>query len=181
MYEVLNKSIKNAKTYLGLQEMKKATVAILGQDQSGKSTLLFMLNNKEIVSCYPKTIQYDLDDTKYTLFELGTFKLAMNFIDYVNFDAIIYLVDSSNLPNLSQVEKDLNTLLENKKLSEKPIAIICNKSDLSNSTSLERIKDEINYISIGGRFRAIKILTSSIVKDFGYKDALRWISLNIKF
>lgn len=114
---------------------KKVTLAIVGLDNAGKTVTTKGLQGEPLDSVAP-TIGFSSADFKFEkydvkLFDLGGGKRIRNIWEQYLFEiyGLIYVVDSSETERMDECRKVLQDLLENPKVSGKPVLLLANKQD----------------------------------------------------
>ncbi|GAB6022411.1 E3 ubiquitin-protein ligase trim23 [Chamberlinius hualienensis] len=137
---------KDNRVHIGPKiEMKVVT---LGLDDAGKTSVLFKLKQNEFVQTIP-TIGFNVETVEYNkILKLiiwdvgGQPKLRPLWKHYyLNTQAIIFVVDSSNHDRLPEAQTELTKLLLEKELKDAALLILCNKQDLSNAVSIQDIAE----------------------------------------
>ena len=108
---------------------------------------------------------------------------------FANVNAIIFLVDSTDVARLPEARDELNKLLITEELKGIPFLILGNKIDSSAAISLERLKYELGLdIHTTGKInqkqiqsnqqnqQPLEIFMCSVVKRAGYSEGFKWLS-----
>lgn len=177
---------KNVLGYLGLYN-KKANLMFLGLDNAGKSTLLHMLKNDKYTQTLPtgqpNSEELKMGNIRFNTFDLGGHETARKiWKDYFPaVDAIIFLIDSSDVKRFDEVKEELENILNSAELANIPIAILGNKIDKSGAVPEEDLKKSIDFYGLTAKDnRPMELFMCSIVKKIGYSKALEWISGYLK-
>ena len=149
-------------------------VSIVGYTNAGKSTLLKSLTKSEVFTenllfatldtstrrlRFPREREVIITDTVGFIRSLpkslmGAFKATLE--ELQDSDLLIHVVDSAN-PRFEEQISQVDTILEELELGDKPRLLVYNKSDL---VSALRKKDPVSFIRVrqsGRRYRAISV------------------------
>ena len=163
---------------------KESAILLLGLDNSGKTTLLFLLigenneNSRPTPGCNGKSCQIS-DNTIY-LYDLGGLKAIREYWKYYydNVDALIYVIDIIDEKRFDESRECLQNTLKDEKLNNLPLLIFCNKCDLKNSKiQFDIIKKKFNFIENSGRL--FKFGLGSGLKGINIKENMLWIGKQI--
>ena len=122
---------KDNRVHIGQKiEMRVVT---LGLDGAGKTSILFKLKQDEFVPTIPtigfnvETLEYK--NIKFTVWDVGGQpKLRPLWKHYyLNTQAVVFVIDSSNRDRLDEVHKELGKLITEKELKDCSILILLNK------------------------------------------------------
>ena len=103
---------------------KEARILVLGLDNAGKTTILYRLQVGEVVSTIPtigfnvETVQYK--NIKFQVWDLGGQTSIRPYwrCYYPNTQAIIYVVDSTDVDRLDTTKEEFHAILEEDELKE---------------------------------------------------------------
>lgn len=70
---------------------------------------------------------------------------------YTCTQAIIYVIDSTDIQRLSATTKELNAILNEKELSNIDLLVFANKQDAPNALNIEEISETLNLVDMKGR------------------------------
>ena len=178
-----------------LFETKTYRILLLGLDNAGKTTILYKLKLGEVVSTVP-TIGFNVEsidykNIKFNCWDIGGQQKIRSLWRhyYLNTDAIIFVLDSTdvnrlscNLNNVSEyeesVESELNKLLENEELKDCALLVLANKQDQYKSLKIEEISNLIGLNKI--KNRTWKIYGTNAIKGEGLYEALEWMTDYLK-
>ena len=135
---------------------KKVNVLLIGLDQSGKSTLLYLLNEIEDLEPY-----YETRGTQYYEVQKGQAKIGfhetggsdkhrdqwLNDLPYT--DTIFYFIDSSDKSRFNQSLGELQKVLSDAKTQPYPVFVFLNKIDKLKGNELEGLKKQVDEILAG--------------------------------
>lgn len=156
-------------------------VVTLGLDSSGKTSILFKLKQNEFVQTIPtigfnvETLEYK--NIKFTVWDVGgQHKLRPLWKHYyLNTQAVIFVIDSSNRERLSEAQDELVKLLSEKELKDACLLILTNKQDVADCLSVEEISDQFSlYKLCCGRSWHIQGCDAS--SGQGLTEGLDWLS-----
>lgn len=183
-------------------------VHMLGLDAAGKTTMMYLLKQNEIVSTLPtygynvETIQHN--NTSLTLWEVGGNDRVRPLwrYEFANTHAIIYVVDAVFdqkrlfLPSVvkkkhsmlvhESVQEELYEMLQEENLKQCVILIYLNKQDLPNAMNATTF-DEAFHISKGQTDtnslffqRKVYIQPCSVMTGEGLKEGLDWLCCELR-
>ncbi|KXJ17535.1 E3 ubiquitin-protein ligase TRIM23 [Exaiptasia diaphana] len=139
---------KDNRVHIG-PKMEMRAVA-LGLDGAGKTSILFKLKQDEFVSPIT-TIGFNVEtiehkSLKFTIWDVGGLQklrpLWRHY--YLNTQAIIFVIDSSNVERLSEAQDELSKLMAEKRLRDALLLILANKQDLPAALSVESLTERLS-------------------------------------
>ncbi|XP_061952131.1 ADP-ribosylation factor 1-like isoform X2 [Populus nigra] len=147
---------------------KEARILVLGLDNAGKTTILYRLQMGEVVSTIPtigfnvETVQYN--NIKFQVWDLGGQTSIRPYwrCYFPNTQAIIYVVDSSDVDRLVIAKDEFHAILE-----DLPGAL--DDAAVTEALELHKIKN-----------RQWAIFKTSAVKGEGLFEGLDWLSNTLK-
>lgn len=163
------------------QEMKPKRTVIIGLDGAGKTSILFHLKFDDYAKSKP-TIGINISDVTvkgipFTIWDLGGSRMIRQLWchHYVNLQALIYVIDSTDLKRVGDVKQSLSGVINRTTSTSAPILIYANKQDQKGARS---IQDIIAKIDLGGiaRHREWCIVGSSAITGEGLNEGLEWLS-----
>jgi GTP-binding protein SAR1 len=172
---------------------KRGSILLLGLDNAGKTTLLNTLKNDHKIQTVPTTHstneEFVLGNITFTATDVGGHVPARRIWPqyFVSCDAIVFLVDVSDVDRLEETRQEYQRLMESAELKSKPILILGNKADLidcSSSTGNHNpvctefyLQNYLNHGILNGDAKTSKIYTvmCSIKDGYGYEEGLRWL------
>jgi len=179
----------SALSALGLYH-KNAKIVFLGLDNAGKTTLLHMLRDDRLAihipTQKPTMEELTLGNVKFRTYDLGGHKIARKLWKeyYVDVDAVVFLVDSTDRIRLAESKQELDGLLSGDELRDVPFLILGNKIDLPTATSEDEIRETLGLRQTYGKntgsgvkdVRPIEVFMCSVAKRQGYKEGFQWLS-----
>eukprot|EP01080_Neovahlkampfia_damariscottae_P008802 gene8802-750_t len=132
---------------MGQVEAKEIPVILLGLQGVGKSNYLHCLKNGELTEAIPtlgflrEEIEYK--DHLYQFWEIGgDSSLRDKWQDFFeNKQAVIFMIDSSNLDTMEEAHNELQKLMKNDILKDLPFLILANKQDMENVMGISELND----------------------------------------
>ena len=172
------------------KEKKKESykVIMLGLDDSGKTTILYLLKIGEKVTTI-LTIGYNVEEIdkdfwekSITIWDIGgKEKIRKHFWakNYTNTNGLIWVYDISNNQRIEESQKELIKILNDPQLDKKiPLLIIANKNDINTIGNkivnfLDGINDYLNN-------RPYFIKEYNINEEETYKEGIVWLYSNVQ-
>lgn len=93
-------------------------------------------------------------------------------------DALIYVVDSSDIRRMKETGDELTQLLKEEKLEGVPLLVFANKQDLLNALSADEIRDGLELDRIQQRKWTIQSCSSK--SGEGLDDGFQWVMANMR-
>ena len=136
-------------------------IFMTGLDSAGKTTMIYQLGG-EVTTTIPTpgfnvesvAIQNSLNDISITTWDepLRTYRSLYCASIYHGFDAVIFVVDSSDLERIDNDDNDsakqvLQKLLSDDELRDAPLLILANKQELPSAISAEEVTMLLYIIS----------------------------------
>ena len=184
LYDVWTSFLASLWSALGFKG-KEGNLLLLGLDNAGKTTLLERLKTGAIRS-YPPTDRPSLTEKftyqgiTFAAWDLGGHEAVRHLWgDYAcNAKALLFLVDASDVERLEESGYELEHLIGEGLLEDKPIALLYNKCDLETAISSVDIAEKIHFselVELHG-VEKLRVFRISVLRGEGYQDALKWIS-----
>jgi len=159
---------------------KEARILVLGLDNAGKTTILYQLQVGEVVSTIP-TIGFNVEtvtykNIKFQVWDLGGQTSIRPYwrCYFPNTQAIIYVVDSSDVERIGITREEFHAILEEDELKDALILVYANKQDLPGALSDAEIAEAMGLHDIKNRDWAI--FKTSAIKGEGLFEGLDWLS-----
>lgn len=189
---------------------KEHSLLLLGLDNAGKTTLLRMLRDNKVRAEMPTTHaqkqRVEIEGIIFMVYDLGGHesvrRLWHNYSMMVG--AIIFIFDASDESRYDEAKDELNDLLHDPRLLDRPLVVLVNKVDLITGGVNE--EEYANILGVGnlryglsvsqsdhtreyfddngqersrlimknGR-RPIELFLTSIAKGAGYRQAFEWL------
>lgn len=129
-------------------------ICLIGLDNAGKTTILFQLHCNELVDTQP-TLGSNVEEVKhknvtFNVWDLGgqeTLRHSWSTY-YVNTNAIILVVDSTDVSRMSIVQNALRQVLTHEALTQAVILVYANKSDCVGHLSTHDIVDALGLSTV---------------------------------
>lgn len=156
-------------------------VVTLGLDGAGKTSVLFKLKQNEFITQIPtigfnvETVEYK--NLKFTIWDVGGQpKLRPLWKHYyLNTQAVIFVIDSSDRERLEESQNELTKLLSEKELKDAVLLILANKQDIAECETIESITDKFSlYKLCCGRSWHIQACDAQ--SGSGLHNGLDWLS-----
>jgi len=136
---------------------KEVRILILGLDNAGKTTILYRLQVDEPVTTVPtigfnvETLQYK--NIKFQVWDLGGQSSIRPYwrCYYPNTDAIIFVVDSTDVERLEVAKAELFAMLEEEDLKDAILLIMANKQDMKGALTSAQLSQAMGLSSIRNR------------------------------
>ncbi|GLC47359.1 ADP-ribosylation factor-like protein 13B [Pleodorina starrii] len=167
---------------------RKITLALLGLDNAGKTTLLNTIKGEVEAETSP-TFGFNsstLQEGKYKIevFDLGggkTFRSVWSkYLAEVH--AIVYVVDAADAQRFEESKKALNDALECHYMREKAILIFANKQDMSTASTAAEVVKGLGLATCRNSHNVIPCTAktpSGTPVDGRLRDGLRWLTSSI--
>lgn len=162
----------------------ESRILLLGLDNAGKTTILRNLCNEDPTSTTPtrgfNVKSITSEGFKFNLWDIGGQKAIRQYWDnyYENTDAIVWVVDASDIARLEETGTELTQLLSDEKLKGVPVLIFANKQDLATAETPDKIAVDLELHNI--RDRQWQIQGCSAIKGEGLDDGLKWLVQTMK-
>lgn len=167
---------------------RKITLGIFGLDNAGKTTTVKVLAgdphtetaptvgfNQEVIGIH----QYDI-----TFYDLGGGKKIRDIWQtyFPEIYGVVYVVDSTASDRMDEIKENLQMLLEDEKVSGKPILLLANKQDQETALDEVDIMEQLNLENTVNINRCpCRIETCSAIKGTGrkidpsIKNGIKWL------
>ena len=159
-------------------------ILMTGLDGAGKTTILYQLKMGEAVKTIP-TIGFNVETLDYkgmaiTVWDVGgQDKIRVLWKHYYrNTDAVIFVVDSSDIDRLEDAAYELQKIIDEEELRYCPILVWANKQDLNNARPPGEIAERLNMGKYSKRLWLVQ--GSSGTTAQGLKDGMDWIQDNFR-
>ncbi|GMT25421.1 hypothetical protein PFISCL1PPCAC_16718, partial [Pristionchus fissidentatus] len=132
-------------------------ILMLGLDSAGKTTILYKLKLGELVTTIP-TIGFNVEQVTYrnlafTIWDVGGQNKIRPLWKYYfqNTQALIYVVDSSDVHRLDEARDELHWILEDPERVDIKVLVYANKQDLPSAVSPSELTRRLNLQALKGR------------------------------
>ncbi|XP_013919323.1 PREDICTED: ADP-ribosylation factor-like protein 6 isoform X4 [Thamnophis sirtalis] len=173
--------------WLGLKK-KEVHVLCLGLDNSGKTTIINKLKpyNAQVQDIVP-TIGFSIENFKtsslsFTVFDMSGQGRYRNLWEhyYGDCQAIIFVIDSSDILRMVVAKEELDTLLAHPDLKHRriPILFFANKMDLRDAVSSVKVSHLLTLENI--KDKPWQICASDALKGEGLQEGVDWLQDQIQ-
>ncbi|KYQ89077.1 ARF-like protein [Tieghemostelium lacteum] len=161
------------------QKEKELRLLILGLDNAGKTTILKKFNDEDITTISP-TLGFNIQTLTYAGYKLNIWDIGgqkalrsywRNY--YEENDAVIWVIDSSDIRRIEDCKLELKKLLEEEKLAGASFLIFANKQDLDGSLTTDEISKNLDLESLSTHHWTIK--GCSAVTGKGLEEGIEWV------
>ncbi|XP_004295102.1 PREDICTED: GTP-binding protein SAR1A-like [Fragaria vesca subsp. vesca] len=175
---------------------KDARICLLGLDNAGKTTLLYMLRfgtlKQSVPTQQPTSNEFSIGSVNFTAFDLGGHQSARRLWKdyYTKLDAVVYIVDAYDRERFAESKRELDSLLSEESLATVPFLILGNKIDIPDAVSEEELRFYLgltNFTTGKGKIkmnhpnvRPIEVFMCSIARKMGYGQGFEWLSQYIE-
>ncbi|XP_071089782.1 uncharacterized protein [Haliotis cracherodii] len=167
---------------------KDMKIIIFGLDAAGKTTILYILTQGEVVTTIP-TIGFNVEHFTHKNISIaawdvgGRDKVRSLYRHYFpGASALMFVIDSTDQDRLEEMADEVKRLVMEPELGEAVILLLANKQDLGSAMSVEEIKEKMNYNKLCEQRpsgKKMNIFGCSAVMPEGQGDllkALDWLS-----
>lgn len=163
-----------------LTKLHDKRILLLGLDAAGKTTILYKLRLGEIVTTIP-TIGFNVEEVEYkslkmTIWDVGgqdkIRKLWRHY--YQGSDALIYVVDANDIERLDEAREELFGVLDDDTLTNIPVLVLSNKSDLPGSINSAKMVEALQMSKL--RSHQWFVQSASATTGDGLYEGLNWLS-----
>lgn len=167
---------------LSLFWTKTLKVVVIGLPAAGKTTLVRAFSGKDTEEETIPTVGTEQTVTKVgnVEFEIcdfgGTCKFLWQSVLPAS-DVILFVVDSTQSEDIAASERELNDIVSNPDLLQKPILVIANKQDLSEAYREDEIIARLRLSDINSD--NIKLFCTSAKKKTNIDVLIRWMVDNL--
>ncbi|KAI9281988.1 ADP-ribosylation factor family-domain-containing protein [Sporodiniella umbellata] len=152
---------------------------IVGLDNAGKTTILYKLLMNQVVTTTP-TIGSNVEEVEYKnlkflMWDIGgqeslrsTWKTY-----YVDTQAVIMVIDSTDLNRLHLAEQELHQMMESEQLQNSSLLVFANKQDVKGALGAAKISEVLGLTKL--KDRQWHIQACSALSGEGLYEGLDWI------
>ncbi|KAK3276520.1 Arf GTPase arf3 [Cymbomonas tetramitiformis] len=163
---------------------REARILVLGLDNAGKTTILYRLQVGEVVSTIP-TIGFNVEtvtykNIKFQVWDLGGQTSIRPYwrCYFPNTQAVIYVVDSSDVDRIGTAKTEFHAILKEDELKDALLLVFANKQDLPGALDDAAVAEGLDLHNI--KNRQWSIFKTSAMKGEGLFEGLEWLSNNLK-
>ena len=155
-------------------------IIILGIQNAGKTSILYRLSLGQLVKTTPtigsNVEELSYNNVKFQAWDLGGQESTRSVWDvyYMNTDAVIYVIDSSDDEYLEESKAEFHKLIEHSALKNATILIFANKQDLPGAKDMNTIIQEYELFKIKEHIWHIQ--ACSAMKGEGLVTGIKWLS-----
>lgn len=164
---------------------REMRILMLGLDNAGKTTILYKLKLGKTAQTAP-TVGFNVETVKqknvsFAVWDCGGQErirpLWRHY--FTGTDALIYVVDSSDLNRLEESKKELLRVISDKELSECLLIVLANKQDVPNAIKPKELIDRFDLNNLPGN-HIWSVIPTIAINGTGLVETLNWISNNSK-
>jgi ADP-ribosylation factor-like protein 6 len=172
-------------------KQKPRKLLIVGLDNSGKSTIInFMKPRKEknkdvqaTVGFQTETFLWKKHNVKFTAFDMSGQGRYRNLWEYYyqDVEAIIFVIDASDMVRMCVVQDELNALLQHKDNKDRhsPILFLANKMDIQESASATEVAKMLE-LEVSMKDRPFHIIATNALTGQGIIEGMEWLAFRMK-
>ncbi|ELP85589.1 ADP-ribosylation factor, putative [Entamoeba invadens IP1] len=161
---------------------KEANIIMVGLDGAGKTTILYQLKLKELVTTIP-TIGINVESVKvggvsFSVMDLGgQSKIRPLWRHYYeDAKAVVFVVDASDNERVEESRDILNKMCKNKLLEKCTVLVLGNKSDVINCLTKEQLEKELGVNALAEK-HALHMVSAK--NNTGITEAFTWLGQNL--
>ncbi|WEJ97139.1 hypothetical protein PSN45_004687 [Yamadazyma tenuis] len=164
---------------------REMRILMLGLDNAGKTTILYKLKLGKTSQTVP-TVGFNVETVKqknvsFAVWDCGGQErirpLWRHY--FTGTDALIYVVDSSDLDRLEESKKELLRVISDKELSECLLIVLANKQDVGNAIKPKELIEKFELNHLPGN-HVWSVIPTIAINGTGLVETLNWISNNSK-
>ena len=166
-----------------LREQAKATVLVVGQDNSGKTAIVNCLrqDREDIAPTIGWSVsRFTVGKTKLTEMDMSGQSKYRDLWDsyYTDVQAVVFVVDASDRKRHKEAHGVLSTVLGSGELSGLPFLAFCNKMDLAEALPPAELARALDIINLSDR--AWHLQPSCALSGEGVQDGISWLVARVK-
>ena len=173
-----------SRLYAALSGDQEARILVLGLDNAGKTTILYRMQVGEVVSTIP-TIGFNVEtvtykNIKFQVWDLGGQTSIRPYwrCYYPNTQAVIYVVDSSDVDRIGTARAEFHAILEEEELRDAAVLVFANKQDLPGALDAAAVSEGLGLHAI--KTRQWSIFRTSALKGEGLWEGMAWLAAALK-
>jgi len=167
------------------QSKKKVKVAVVGLDNSGKSTILNQLKpDRATINEVTPTVGFSTEEFEHgrCTFQAWDFSGQSRYRElwqhyYAESKGIIFVVDSTDAIRMCVAKDELNHVLRSPDTVGKPILFFSNKTDRPDSLAAVKVWEALGLDDIADR--PLQIQPSDALRGTGLREGVDWLSRHI--
>ena len=155
-------------------------ILMVGLDAAGKTTILYQLKLGEMTNTAP-TLGFNVETVSYKNIEFMVWDMGgQDAIRplwrhyYENAQALIFVVDSSDVERLDEAREELAKLMGEEQLKDAILLVYANKQDMPEAQGVQEVADALEITAI--RDRTWYIQAASATSGDGIRDGLDWLA-----
>jgi len=167
---------------------KQSRCLCVGLDNSGKSTILnyFKPKNKKATEMFPTVgfgeEKFEYGAVSFAVYDMSGHSRYRNLWDsqYSDTQAIIYVIDSSDIVRMCVVKDELENLLAHKDIEKRaiPILVYSNKMDLAKALTPAQISETLDLPKLITA-QPWTIVASNALTGQGLDEGIKWLSQHL--
>jgi ADP-ribosylation factor-like protein 1 len=173
-----------SRLFAALSGDQEARILVLGLDNAGKTTILYRMQVGEVVSTIP-TIGFNVEtvtykNIKFQVWDLGGQTSIRPYwrCYYPNTQAVIYVVDSSDVDRIGTARAEFHAILEEEELKDAAVLVFANKQDLPGALDAAAVSEGLGLHAI--KTRQWSIFRTSALKGEGLWEGMDWLAAALK-
>ena len=173
-----------SRLFAALSGDQEARILVLGLDNAGKTTILYRMQVGEVVSTIP-TIGFNVEtvtykNIKFQVWDLGGQTSIRPYwrCYYPNTQAVIYVVDSTDVDRIGTARAEFHAILEEEELKDAAVLVFANKQDLPGALDAAAVSEGLGLHAI--KTRQWSIFRTSALKGEGLWEGMDWLAAALK-
>lgn len=162
----------------------KASIIILGLDNTGKTTLVNTLAKDPTEGVAP-TVGFNVENLKWKKIKITVLDMSgqaryQSIWEhyYAEAQGIVFVVDSADRQRLPQSKAVLQDVLSRPELKGKPLLLMCNKEDISGAIEPWEVAICLGVKDL--QDRDMKVQGCSAIRNTGLEEGLAWVTQRIR-
>lgn len=164
---------------------REMRILMLGLDNAGKTTILYKLKLGKTSKTVP-TVGFNVETVKhknvsFAVWDCGGQErirpLWRHYFTGTN--ALIYVVDSSDIGRLEESKNELLRVINDKELANSLLIVLANKQDVDNAVKPKELIDLFSLNDLTGE-HTWSVIPTIAIDGTGLVEALNWISSHSK-
>lgn len=160
-------------------------ILMLGLDNAGKTTILYKLKLGKTSQTVP-TVGFNVEtvthkNVSFAVWDCGGQErirpLWRHY--FTKTDALIYVVDSSDLDRLEESKKELLRVISDKELINCLLVVLANKQDMPDAIKPKELIEKFELNNLPGN-HTWSVIPTIAINGTGLVETLSWISNNSK-